>query len=183
VFFLPELARAVGLGAVKAGSERELVHFAEELHAVVARELESNRELLARVVELGAEDRGGPRAAAPATVAYGGFLVATAITGGAPEIMTALLPCTWSYADIALRLRDEIAPHPVYERWVGFFASDDYVELIRGRRQTLDELVAGIAESRRRRLPDVFTMSARLEHAFWDMAYRFEQWPDLREVA
>jgi thiaminase/transcriptional activator TenA len=179
IFFLPELARAVGLGLAKAESERELAHFAEEVEAVVGRELESNRRLLARVLELGAGDRGGLRAAAPATVAYAGFLVSTAGCGGTLEIMAALLPCTWSYADIATRLKEEIAPHPVYTAWVGFFASDAYGELIAGRRQTLDDLAAGAGEVRKRRLSHVFTMSTRLEHAFWDMAYRCEQWPDL----
>ncbi len=179
LFFLPELARAVGLGVAKAGSERELEHFAEEVDAVVGRELENNRQLLARLLELGAGDHGGLLAAAPATVAYSGFLVSTAARGGTLEIMTALLPCTWSYAEIAVRLRDEIAPHPVYASWVGFFASDDYVELIAARRRTLDELADGIGGAHRRNLSDVFTMSTRLERAFWDMAYSFEQWPDL----
>jgi thiaminase/transcriptional activator TenA len=183
IFFLPELARAVGLGVAKATGERELHHFAEEVTTVVERELQNNRELLRRVLELGAEDRGGSSVAAPATVAYGGFLVATAARGGTLEIMAALLPCTWSYADIAGRLKDEIADHPVYGRWVGFFASDDYAELIAARRRTLDELAADAGEAHRRRLSEVFTMSTRLEQAFWDMAYRLEQWPDLREVA
>jgi thiaminase/transcriptional activator TenA len=179
IFFLPELARAVGLGVAKAASERELAHFAEEVDAVVARELESNRRLLTRVVELGASDRGGLLAAGPATVAYSGFLVATAGCGGTLEIMTALLPCTWSYADIASRLESGLAPHPVYAEWVSFFASDGYVDLIAGRRRTLDELAEGIETERRRRLSEIFTMSTRLEQRFWDAAYDFEQWPDL----
>ena len=58
--------------------------------------------------------------------------------------MAALLPCTWSYADIAVSLRDRIAEHPVYAGWVGFFADPAYVELIAGRRATLDRLAAGI---------------------------------------
>jgi thiaminase/transcriptional activator TenA len=150
---------------------------------VVERELESNRTLLRRVVELGAGDRGGGATAAPATVAYGGFLVATAARGGPLEIMAALLPCTWSYADIATRLKDDIAGHPIYSAWVGFFASDEYVEVIAARRRTLDELAAPAGEAARRRLSEIFTMSTRLEGAFWDMAYGLEQWPDLREVA
>lgn len=182
IFFLPELARAVGLGVAKAGSERELAHFAEEVEAVVARELESNRRLLARVVELGAENRGGLLAAAPTTVGYSGFLVSTAGCGGTLEIMTALLPCTWSYADIAVGLKDRIAPHPVYAEWVSFFASDGYVELIADRRRTFDELAAGIDAERRHRLSAIFRMSTRLEQRFWDMAYNFEQWPDLVEA-
>lgn len=183
LFFLPELARAVALGAAAAGDDGELRHFSEELVAVAEAEIGNNRDLLERVLGLGASDRGGSLAAAPATVAYSGFLVATAHRGGPLEIMTALLPCTWSYADIAVGLRDRIVEHPVYARWVRYFASDDYVESIARRRRTLDERAAGIGPSRRRRLSEIFTMSTRLELAFWEMAYGCEQWPDLREEA
>jgi thiaminase/transcriptional activator TenA len=179
LFFLPELARAVGLGVATAGDDEELRHFGEELAAVAEGEVGNNRELLEQVVALGAPDRGGALAAAPATVAYAGYLVSTAYRGGALEIMAALLPCTWSYADIAVGLRDRIAEHPLYTRWVRYFASDDYVELIARRRRTLDERAADIGPSRRRRLSEIFTMSTRLELAFWEMAYACEQWPDL----
>lgn len=180
-FFLPDLARAVALGAATARDEREMRHFAEELVAVVERENENNRLLLERLVAMGAADRGGSLAPGPANVAYAGFIVSTASRGGPLEIMTVLLPCTWSYADIAVRLKDEIVEHPVYSEWVGFLAGDEYVELIASRRRTLDELAAETDDAHRERLLDIFRMATRLEHQFWDMAYRCEQWPDLRE--
>jgi thiaminase/transcriptional activator TenA len=183
LFFLPELARAVALGVARAEDGRQMRHFAEEIGAVVERELGNNERLLTRVLELGAPDGDGARAAAPATVAYGGFLVSTASKGGPLEIMTALLPCTWSYADIAGSLRGRVSDHPVYTDWVGFFASEEYVALIESRRAILDRLAAGASAARRARLASIFAMSTRLEHAFWEMAYRLEQWPDLREVA
>lgn len=182
LFFLPELGRAVALGVARS-DEREMRHFAEELAIVVGREMDNQRTLLDRVVALGAEDRGGSVCAAPACVAYGSYLVATAARGGALELMAALLPCTWSYADIASGLRDRIAEHPVYNGWVGFFADPGYVEVIAGRRAALDELAVGASDRRRRRLSEVFTTSTRLEREFWDMAYGLEQWPDLREDA
>ena len=183
LFFLPDLARAVATGIAHAAADEEMRHFAEEVSIVVGREIENQRELLRRIAELGAIARGGSVCAAPATLAYGGYLVATAYRGGALDVMAALLPCTWSYADIAVSLEAEIAPHPVYEQWVRFFANPDYVDLIAGRRATLDRLVADAGEERRRRLSEIFTTSSRLERAFWDMAYRLEQWRDLAEAA
>lgn len=180
-FFLPDLARVVALGAATARDEREMRHFAEELVAVVDRENENNQVLLERLIAMGAANRGGASLAAPATVAYSGYMLSTASRGGPLEIMTVLLPCTWSYADIALRLNDEIAEHPVYSEWVGFLAGDEYVDLIASRRRTLDELAEVIDDAHRRRLLDIFRMATRLEHHFWDMAYRREQWSDVRE--
>jgi thiaminase/transcriptional activator TenA len=180
-FFLPDLSRAVAIGAAVSRDDREMRHFAEELVAVVERENENNRLLCDRLVEMGAADRGGSVVPGPATVAYSGYIVSTAACGGPLEIMTVLLPCTWSYADIGTRLQAEIQPHPVYADWVGFLAGDEYVELIASRRRTLDELAERIGENHRRRLTEIFRMATRLEHLFWDMAYRCEQWPDVRE--
>jgi thiaminase (transcriptional activator TenA) len=180
-FFLPDLARAVALGAAASRDDRELRHFTEELVAVVERENENNRLLLKRLIDLGVADRGGAALPGPANVAYAGYILSTAARGGPLEIMTVLLPCTWSYADIGLRLQAEIVAHPVYADWVRFLASDEYVELIACRRRTLDELAVSIEESHRRRLARIFRTAVLLEHLFWDMAYRCEQWPDVRE--
>lgn len=180
-FFLPDLSRGVAVGAAVARNDREMRHFAEELVAVVERENENNRVLLGRLVEMGTADRGGATVPGFATVAYSGYIVSTAARGGPLEIMTVLLPCTWSYADIGLRLQGRIEPHPVYADWVGFLAGDEYQELIAGRRRTLDELAARTGDDHRRRLTEIFRMATRLEHLFWDMAYRCEQWPDVKE--
>jgi thiaminase/transcriptional activator TenA len=183
LLFLPELARAVALGIARAGDGTEMRHFAEELSIVVGQEVENQKELLGRVEELGARDRGGSAVAAPATVAYGGFLVATASRGRPLDVMAALLPCTWSYADVAVALTDEVAEHPVYAEWVRFFARPEYVELIAQRRKEFDRMAAEVSSHRRDRLSEIFTTSVRLERAFWDMAYGLEQWPDIHLAA
>jgi thiaminase/transcriptional activator TenA len=58
LFFLPELALAVALGIARAEESAEMRHFAEEVAVVVGRETENQTELLRRVLELGADDRG-----------------------------------------------------------------------------------------------------------------------------
>ena len=184
LFFLPALARAAAIGVARSSDTEAMRHFAEELSLTCSHEAEKQRELLRRVTELGAADRGGGLEPAPATVAYAGYVIEVSARGGTPELRAALLPCTWSYADIAVGLEGEIADHPVYGEWVRFFADPDYVALIASRRETLDAVAAGLPDARRGRLGEVFTMSARLERAFWDMAYSHEQWPDLEvEVA
>jgi thiaminase (transcriptional activator TenA) len=183
LFFLPDLARAVALGIAGADENDEMRRFADEAALVVGQELDNQRELLRRIEELGAADRGGGALPAPATVAYGGYLVATASRGGPLDVMAALLPCVWSYADIAVALSGEIVEHPVYAEWVRFFARPDYVELIVQRRRAFDEAAAAVPTPRRQRLSEIFTTSVRLERAFWDMAYGLEQWRDLMEVA
>src|SRR5262249_45227635 len=119
----------------------------------------------------------------PANVAYTSFMLSVAAQGGPLEIMAAILPCAWSYAEIAGRLVDVIADHPVYRDWVGFYTTDEVLGLVRQMGQSFEGMAAGAGAPAqpRRRVAEIFTTSSRLEGAFWDMAYTLHQWPDLSD--
>jgi thiaminase/transcriptional activator TenA len=103
------------LGAAKSRNERELRYFTVDLNRVLDAEIPNNRELLAQVIKLGAEDRGGSVTMAPANVVYTSYLQALALRGGPLDIMAALLPCSWSYVEIATALRERVnITHPFY---------------------------------------------------------------------
>ena len=110
LLFLPEFARCMAMGAGKSANQDELEFFTRQLDGIIRLELPSNRRLLEQVIELGAEDRGGSLAMAPANLAYTSFLLATAAQGGPLEITAAILPCSWSYVEIARDLKGELAP-------------------------------------------------------------------------
>ena len=182
LLYLPPFARCMAMGAAKARSEAELEFFTRQADGIIRLEIPSNRRLLEQVVSLGAQDRGGSLAMAPANVAYTSFLLATAAQGGPLEITAAILPCSWSYIEIARSLEDELAEHPVYSDWVGFYLGEEEAGLVLNMRETFDELVReeALGEGRRRELAEIFMMSSRLEGMFWEMAYTLDQWPDLR---
>jgi thiaminase/transcriptional activator TenA len=70
----------------------------------------------------------------------------------------------------------------VYSDWVGFYLSDEENNMVLNMRHTFDEMVREEVpgETKRRELENIFMMSSRLERMFWEMAYTFDQWPDLR---
>ena len=179
--YLPEYARTIALGAAKAEDSETMGRFAADLANIIDSEIPENRELLRRVLELGAEDRGGAACMAPANVAYTGFLVSVATTGGPLEIMAAIVPCTWSYGDIASSLIADglVHDHPVYAEWIRFFGQPEYGSIIEAMKADLETLAAGADEATVQRLSSIFTMSTRLERAFWDMAFGHDQWPDV----
>lgn len=183
IFYLEDYARCLAMGAAKARSERELRYFTVDLNQVLDAEIPSNRSLLAQVIDLGAEDRGGSLAMAPANLAYTSYMQSLSVRGGPLEIMAALLPCSWSYVEIATALqgRTEIA-HPVYRGWIAYFTLPQNVEMVADMRRDFDALMLEEArtEARRREIAQIFSTSSRLERSFWEMAYTLEQWPDLR---
>jgi thiaminase (transcriptional activator TenA) len=181
LLFLPAFARCMAMGAAKSASDADLEFFTRQLDGVIRLEIPSNRRLLDQVISLGAQDRGGARGMAPANVAYTSFLLATAAAGGPLEITTAILPCSWSYIEIAAELKDQIADHPVYSDWVAFYLQDEEAELVRNMRETFDEMTRDgtVSDEKREQLAGIFMMSSRLEGRFWEMAYTLDQWPDL----
>jgi thiaminase/transcriptional activator TenA len=177
--YLPEYARAMALAASRAEDVDTMRIFSADLANIVDVEIPENRVLRERVIELGARDLGGSDGMAPANVAYTGFLVSTASTSRPVEVMAAIVPCAWSYGDIARRRADAIADHPVYAEWVRFFASDSYEDLLERMRDDFERLVAQ-DEVPFKRLSELFTTAVRLERGFWDMAQELAHWPDVR---
>jgi thiaminase (transcriptional activator TenA) len=181
ILYLPDFARCIAMGAAKSATEAELGFFAKQLDGTINLELPNQYRVLDQVCRLGATDRGGALGKAPANVAYTSFLLSVAGQGGPLEIMAAILPCAWSYVEIAGRLAGEIVDHPVYADWVGFYLRDEVLGLVRQMRESFDEMAvqANPGAEASRRLAEIFTTSSRLEGAFWDMAYTLDQWPDL----
>jgi thiaminase (transcriptional activator TenA) len=182
LLYLPEFARCIAMGAAKSRTETELRYFTEQLEGTLGLEIPNQRRILDRLLELGAEDCAGGLGMGPANVAYTSYLQAVAAREGPLEIVAAVLPCAWSYVEIADRLAGERADHPVYSEWVGFYLTDEVCGLVGTMREVFDSMAreAHLGPARRRRLAEIFAMSSRLEGAFWEMAYTLDQWPDLR---
>jgi thiaminase/transcriptional activator TenA len=182
-FYLVDYARCLAMGAAKSQDETELRYFTVDLNQVLDIELPSNRNLLARVSEMGAADRGGALTMAPANVAYTSYMQALALRGGSLEIMAALLPCAWSYLEIAQRLAAEAtSEHDVYVDWIAYFTLPANVEMVASMCRDFDRLAVerGLGIAKRDELGQIFATSSRLERGFWEMAYTLEQWPDLQ---
>jgi thiaminase/transcriptional activator TenA len=168
LFYLPQYARVMALGAAKSRDQRQLELFTGALRQVIEVELPANRALRDRVIELGAADRRGALEPAPANLAYTSWLLSVAFAGGPVEILAAVLPCTWSYGAIGRRLAPTAAEHSVYRAWIGFFASDQYGAVVERMRADLDELAGGLQLEQ---LEGIFRTGVRFERGFWDMAY------------
>lgn len=177
--YLPEYARAMALAAARAADIETMRIFSADLANILDTEIPENEALLGRVLELGARDLGGASGMAPANLAYTGFLVATGATCRPVEVMAAIVPCAWSYGEIAERRVDQVAEHPVYAEWIRFFASPEYGRVVERMQADFEALVRR-DEVPFERLAEVFRIGVRLERAFWDMAYTHDHWPDVR---
>ncbi len=119
----------------------------------------------------------GVTEAAPTTLAYTSYLLATIRGGSYAEGVGAVLPCYWIYWEVGKELVRHGSPDPRYQRWIGTYGGEEFGDIAREVLAATDELGAGLSPSERARVHRHFRATSRYEWMFWDMGYRKESWP------
>jgi thiaminase (transcriptional activator TenA) len=105
------------------------------------------------------------------TDAYTRHLLAVCATEDCAAGLAAVLPCQWSYGELARPLMASRPADPIYADWIALFGDDDYDALVDETTALLDRLVDPADAPRVAALTDIFERSTAFERAFWDMAY------------
>ncbi len=165
VLYLQAYARAIALTVAKAPDLEGVETLARFLRQIVDTEIPANLRFSDR---LGGAPGGSMH---PTTYGYTRHLLATCALGDCAEGLTAVLPCQWSYGEIARRLIANPPADPVYADWIGLFGSDEYDGLVEESTALLDRLADVDDAAQMASLTSIFERSTQYEVAFWDMAY------------
>ena len=172
--YLKEFARVFAWAAAKADRLESMAWYARVLDLTLNTEMELHRVYAARFGITSEQLEAEPMW--PTTRAYTDFLVRTAADGDMTELLAALLPCAWGYVFVARHLAQGNPPEdPRYAEWIEQYASDDFAEAAAWLRAEMDRLAAHAGADRRRRLEDIFLLSSRYEHRFWEMCWAGEE--------
>jgi len=166
-FYLVNFAKALSLAAARAPSVGLMKLALGLAYGTVTGEM-ANYEGLLREVGLSVEAAASTE---PNEVnrAYMSFLLATCALEGFYECMAAVLPCFWTYLDIAERHRERLRGNKVdvYVKWASVYLSEEYRRLVESLKSALDAGGRGADE-----LWPFFKAAVEYELAFWDAAYR-----------
>ena len=174
--YLVQYARTLSLAAAKASTVEVMGRFAVLAHETLNTEMALHRGYCARFgisqTELEATT------AVPTTQAYTDFLVRTAYDGSFGELASALLPCMWGYCEIGqvLLSRGKPAGQPLYAEWIDMYSSAEFQTLADWLRGLVDKLAEAANDEERRRMEEAYVTGTRYEYAFWEMAWRLEEW-------
>ncbi|WP_444662077.1 bifunctional hydroxymethylpyrimidine kinase/phosphomethylpyrimidine kinase [Cellulomonas sp. CW35] len=117
--------------------------------------------------------RDGSRQGASAssvTTAYVDHLLAVAATGSYADVVAAVLPCYWVYADLGARLRaraGDLTAHP-YGDWVGTYGDEEFAAVTAQARAHADAAGRSLDAAGRARMREVLAVSCEHEVAFFD---------------
>jgi thiaminase (transcriptional activator TenA) len=116
----------------------------------------------------------------PINLAYTRYMLNVAQTGSLEELVSALLPCMWSYWEIGKMLAEEYkgsAQHPLYGEWIQMYSSNEFGSLTTWLIELLDHLTEGKPERELQVLEEHFLTTSRFEYMFWDMVHQGGDWP------
>ncbi len=162
------------LSLIAAKSEPEIAEKALEIaYLDASTEMENYRELIGKL-GLSMDDVLSTEPA-PTNEAYMNFLLKTCALHPFIEGLTAILPCFWSYMEIAQVNQELLRGNGVelYRSWCEVYLSDDYIIMVENLRFLVDRY--GV-EYDFGRLEKLFRLGSRYEYLFWDMAYNMEKW-------
>lgn len=172
VLYLADYARAIGLIIGKAPDLAAADVLSRFLRQIVGTEIPANLAFLDRLGGSPADAGDGAEASIlPATYAYTRHLLYTSAQGTCAEGLTAVLPCQWSYGELAGPLMTSLPADPVYADWISMFGGADYGALVEETTGLLDRLADASDDTVMQRLSWIFDTSTRYEVQFWDMAY------------
>ena len=88
-----------------------------------------------------------------------------------------LLPCSWLYAEIGQTLVQAgiQSPNPYYQQWIETYGGEE--NAIAKECALLNRLYQESSQEQQEQMVTAFVISAKMEYAFWEMAYQLEEWP------
>jgi thiaminase/transcriptional activator TenA len=173
--YLRDFARALSLAGARAPRDEWIIMFNE--HAAGALRVErALHEGFFKEFGLAPEDVAATPLA-PINLAYTSYLLAVAYGAPFHEAVGALLPCYWIYWEVGKELERRGSPDPLYTRWIGTYASDEFGAIVRAVLECADTLAPRLQAVEREAMTRHFVATSRYEWMFWDMGYRREAWP------
>lgn len=174
ILYLGDYARAIGLILAKAPDLAATNVLGRFLHQITATEIPANLDVLRRLGG-SAEHADDRRRMLPVTYCYTRHLLSVCALESCAAGLTAVLPCQWSYGELATPLMASLPTDPIYRAWIAMFGDAAYGDLVEETTGLLDRLAGspgrGTADPVTDQLAWIFDTSTRYELRFWDMAY------------
>ncbi len=173
--YLRDFARALSITAARAPKDDWIIMFNEHAAGALKVERALHEGFFKEFGLTEADVLATPLA--PTNLAYTSYLLAVAYGAPFHEAMAALLPCYWIYWEVGKTLERAGSREPLYARWIGTYASEEFGAVVRAVLAATDETAAALGTGERAAMRRHFVTTSRYEWMFWEMGYRREPWP------
>lgn len=177
--YVQQYVKLYALAAIKTTQDPELrKRFTGGIELTITSELTMHRE---NSIKLGlTPDQLDHTELAPTATAYMNFLTCISHTGSLAEIVAAMLPCAWTYGELAknlLEINGAGLEHPVYGEWIRTYSDDEFIAASYWLIPLMEDLAKDLSPSELDRLEQLFLTASRYEYMFWEMGWSGNDWP------
>jgi len=111
----------------------------------------------------------------PANASYVSFLLSISLSKSYAESIVSVLPCFWSYAEIAEYHKNKLEKNrnSLYREWASVYLSNSYLDLIRKIKRLADIASRQVPYEK---LKKTFITASRYEYMYWDAIYNMHTW-------
>lgn len=170
--YLGDYAKVHALAVTKTNDREVMAFMAQVQNQILHVETEVHRDYLASF-GLSEQMVLNGRQSAFAR-AYTTNMMTVAYTGDLLDILIAVLPCAWVYADYGQRLAREFADtlsgNP-YKEWIDMYSTDEFWQSAVWLIEHIESMVQEVSEERKRELIESFVRGVEYEYMFWASAY------------
>ncbi|PYN52469.1 MAG: thiaminase II, partial [Candidatus Rokuibacteriota bacterium] len=85
--------------------------------------------------------------------------------------------CYWIYWEVGKELERSGSPDPLYARWIGTYAAQEFGDVVRAVIDATDRVAGRLSPAERAAMTRHFVATSRYEWMFWEMGHRREAWP------
>ena len=173
--YLRDYARSLALAGIRSSNEDAFLMFNEHAVGAIAVERSLHGGFLKDLDISEAElSRTSP---APTTLAYTSYLLRKAALGDYHEILGAVLPCYWIYAEVGRALLEQGSPNPMYQTWIDTYGGEEFGAVVEAVLDLADRTCEELNPAQRAAVTDAFITTSRYEWMFWNMGWTLEGWP------
>ena len=172
-YYLSHFAKVQALGAAKATDLETTQRFALHSAHTCSAELALHESFM-EILEV-TEEEWTAFEPSPTAYAYVSHMYRSS-EGDLADVLASILPCYWLYFEIGERLKHAEPDHPIYNRWIKTYGSDEFGALVNEQILRMDKLAEGLPEMRLQELKNRFRKSSYYEWNFWEQAWKKESW-------
>lgn len=181
--YLNTFIQIYGMAISKSAKREDIQFFNDQIQFILNSEIHPHHNFCDHI-GVGYDELQGHQLP-PTADYYTKHMMYHAQMGGMGEIISALLPCSWTYLEIGQELMATYNPstdHPFYQ-WVNFYADESTGKITTEMRNRLDKIAETASIEEQNRMKEAFRKSCQLELGFWEMAYTCEEWPKGEKVS
>ena len=171
--YVLQYAKVFAIAAVKSDTEELMAGFTKSQYFSLTKELDLHRKYMTTFGITEKEFLSVKPSLFNRT--YTANMLSFGLTGGLAEVLAAVFPCAWTYADYGKRLKEQYAANldgNFYKSWIEAYSSDEFSASFQWFYEALDKLTINMPGKEREKIEDIFISSVEFEYLFWDMSYK-----------